>query len=74
MPTPESKHWWSAGLLLACRLVCAQLHFQLLLTKAVLVVNGHMESATTTTETHQLHELLSQESLILQGCSIALVA
>lgn len=35
------------------------------LTKALLVVNGHKESATTTTETHQLHDFFRQESLIL---------
>jgi hypothetical protein len=43
MPTLESKHWWSADFHLACRPVYAQLHFKLLLTKAVLVVHGHME-------------------------------
>jgi hypothetical protein len=74
MPTPDSKHWWSADFHLACRHVYAQLHFKLLLTKAVLVVNGHMEHATATTETQHLHKLFSQESLILEGCPVAVVA
>ena len=65
MPTPESKHCRSADFHLACRLACVQLHFKLLFTKAELVVNGHMESATTTTETHQLHTLSIQATLIL---------
>ncbi len=65
MPTQESKHWWSADFHLACGPIYAQLKFTLLLTKALLIVNGHMECATTITETLRLHNLCSQGGLIL---------